>query len=659
MRLEDKTRSEWGRYWRSKISAAEDKHKRKVEDWATKVIKEYSGDFGSDVDTNEAYKQVTQVIYSVEETVQPHLFFQNPRMVAKAAYKKSPWESKEEFVEEMVNAEYRDIHESGYGIELENELALLDARIIGYGVTETKYEVEGEYVEEDKGLMDKAKDFLTGSEKKTLTPVITKERGHITEHVSPLDIMLDPDAKHITKQKCIFKKLHLSKNDLRSVKYDQEKVDMLRPTILNDQKIIDMSESGRKDYTEENPDYKAFEGVEIHDLENRVVHTMIKGFDDFIEFGTEYLIPEGSVFSLLWFIEVPGEVYPNAPLKYYRKRALEFSYIYSQVSDQIDKFLPKIGFDYNRLSKPSQAKLKNGTLGAMFETEGPPANVAHVFSPQVQTDLFKYLSMIKEMLNLESSSNDYELSLVDDTGDRKATEARQIQAGTTARRFKPKKRVKGFIRSQAHKIWQVIRSQAPIDHFVRVLGEKDAQMWWADPETGKAQWMDVRDYNFDFDIDSMAPVDRATKLRENQEKLMTVLDPNLRAALNLEKKTLLVSEIFEQFASDNLGVRDISKLLKDQMMLSADEEHSLWMQGQYPPISEDESNNKELLIENFKKHDAYIKSPGFQFLPEEMKIHGMQHRDSYLPFLAKYVQGVQTQPDESQQQQEEPANAGV
>ena len=61
----------------------------------------------------------------------------------------------------------------------------------------------------------------------------------------------------------------------------------------------------------------------------------------------------------MWFIEVPNEVYPVPPIKFYRKRAKEFSYIYSQVSEQIDKFLPKIGFDINRLDKPEQNKLKN------------------------------------------------------------------------------------------------------------------------------------------------------------------------------------------------------------------------------------------------------------------------------------------------------------
>jgi len=193
-RLEEVSRDDWARIWRSRIEVDSAKHKKKVIEWADKVIQEYTGDFKSDKDTGEHYKQVCQVILSVEETVQPHLYFQNPKMTAAANIKHPDWERRVELVEEMINHKYREIKPGGCGIELENELALLDARLLGYGVTETKREVEGSFLEEpkDEGFLDKAKNFLTGemSEPERI-PVITKDNGVQTEHVSTLDILLD------------------------------------------------------------------------------------------------------------------------------------------------------------------------------------------------------------------------------------------------------------------------------------------------------------------------------------------------------------------------------------------------------------------------------------------------------------------------------------
>lgn len=638
-KLNEIPRDQWLKIWKSRIEIDCAKHKKKVLDWADKVLQEYTGDFRSDKDTGESFKQVCQVIMSVEETIQPHLFYQNPTLIAKAKRNKTAWDKREDAVESVVNHYYRAVGDGGYGIELENELAVLDARLIGYGCTETRYEVEGEFLEEQEdpeNPIDKIKDFLTGAEKPTVrTPVITNEKGQITEHLSPLDVVLDSTAKHITKQKRVIKKVDFSLDDLKSVKYDQDIVAKLKPTNVYNDKIAGMSDDDKRKYAEENPDYKGFRGYELHDLENRVIHTLIHGCEDFIEFGTPYPIKEGCTINFLFFIEAPEEVYPLPPLKFYRKRALEFSYIYSQVSDQIDKFLPRIGVDINKLSKAEQIKFENGNLGTMFATNGNPDNAITVFNAPVQQDLFKYMAMIKELMNLESASNDYELSSPEK---RKATEANMIDQGTKARRFKPKKRVAGFIKSQAHTIWQTARDNAPYEEFVEILGEEEAAEWWNDPETGKQAWEgeeSAGDYWFDFDVDSVAPIDKEMRVVENEKKMDMVLNPALSQKLLEEGKVLLISPVFEQYAKDNLGINDITKIVRDQQIPTADEEHGLWMQGQYPDISEDEANNPKLLMEHFQKHTAFLTSPGFSTVNPQIKEMAARHRDSYIPIIQK------------------------
>ena len=194
----------------------------------------------------------------------------------------------------------------------------------------------------------------------------------------------------------------------------------------------------------------------------------------------------------------------------------------------------------------------------------------------------------------------------------------------------------GFVKCQAHTIWQVIRDNSPIEHFISVLGEKDATEWWEDPVTGKAAWESeeaTQDYWFDFNMESMAPVDTEQRKIENERAMTTVLNPALREGLAVEGKTLLISPIFETYAKQNLGINDLDTVVRDQNILSPDEEQSLWMEGQYPPISEDEKANPSKLMEHFRKHDAYVRSPGFAALPPEIQEPALEHRDSYIPFL--------------------------
>lgn len=635
--LQGKTRAELAKIWKSRIAVAQQRHKEKVQTWADKVIKEYTGDVKSDLDTGEKYEQVAQVIMSVEETIQPHLFFQNPRMIASTNRKNSPWEKRVELVEEVVNHQYKDLKSTGYGIELENELALLDARILGYGATITSYEVEGDYLDDEapQNMMDRMKNFITGEQQMVnRVPVITKEVGQVTEHVSSLDIYLDPTAKHITKQTYVIRKMDVSLGKLKNHRYDQDKVNNLKPTILNMPDMHQMSDEERKRAAESNPDFNGFRIYEIHDLENRLIHTMVDGYEDFIEFGTEYFIKEGCSITFLWFIDGVNDVYPLPPIKFYRKRALEFSYVYSKLAENVDKFMPKIGYDINRLDEPEKQKFRKGIMGSMFATNGPPEGALKVFTSEGNMgSLIQYLAAVKELLNLESASNEYELASPEK---RKATEARQIQEGTTARRFKPKKRVAGFIKAQAHTIWQTLRDNASFDKFAEILGEEEAREWWNDPQTGKASWeLDTvtGDFAFDFDMDAMAPKDLEQDKRESAEQLTTALRPDLRESLLADGKRLKITPIFEKFASKVLGVKDISIILEDITIPEAGQEHNAWMNGQFPEISQAEAQNPEKLMKHFQEHKAFIDSPAFRYLPPQIQQGALMHLGSYKPLL--------------------------
>src|SRR3990167_6420924 len=619
--LESKSRQEWYTFWKKRLSTAKSEHKKHVKDWAEKILIEYAGETDRNLDTTEKYEQVAQVIMAVEETVQPHLFFQNPTVIVSA--KRQEYEAREELVAAVINQEYTDFKDSGYGIELENELVVLDARLLPYGVTKTSYEVEGEMLREDikpQGVMAKISKVLTGEPSFTEQPVITRERGHITERVNPLNLYLDYTATHITKQKWIIEEIPVAKDELRKIRYEQDKIEKLEPSVSIDPEYKNISNIDRQRMMDQDPDARGYRIYEIHDLENRVIHTLAEGLEDFIEFGTEYPMPESSVYSFLWFIEKPNEVYPLPPIKFYRKRANEFSYIYSQVAKQIDRFMPKIGVDGTKLGPEDKEKLKSGNLATIFTTIGPPGGVVSVFNPQVQRDLFEYMGMIKELMNLESGVNEYELS---NPEKRKATEARQISEGATARRFKPKKRVRGFLRNQAHKVWMILSQNVTEERMVKVLGKDDAMDWWRDHVTGKSTWTKVDiagDYWFDIDVDSVTPRDVEKIKEDNMQAFQLIVGSPVGQLMQTENKELMVSPIVEKILKDNLGFKDTSKVIKDLNILDPEQEHDLWMYGQYPPVQE-----REDLQDHVSKHQAYISSPMFQFMPDLMKTQAAKH----------------------------------
>lgn len=656
----EKTRQEHFETWKRKLKLSKELHKKKVCDWADKVFCEYSGEAKVNTDTNERYSQMAQVIISVEETIQPHLFFQSPRLSATA--KKPEWEKRERLAAAVVNHEYSDIKPSGHTIELENELVVLDARLLPFGCTKTSWEAKGDILQEpvESGMIDKMKGLFTGQPEPMLeTPVIESEK-HVTERVNPLKVFLDYSADHITKRKFTIEMMDVTREALRKPRYDQALIDSIEPSIalVPEEKFKSRDEKER--YLKD-PDFKGYRIYEIEDLETRKIHTLMEGLEDFIEFDAPHPLPEGSQYSFLWFIEVPNEVYPLPPIKFYRQRASEFSYIYSQVSEQIDKFLPKILVNVSKMEKGAQEKFRIGGLGTLTEVT-ETAGAVEVVSPQVQPDLFKYMAMVKELMNLEAGVNDYETQVPEQ---RKATEAKIIDQGTRARRFKPKKRVKGFLVNQAHTIFLTLQTNSTVEQYIKVLGEQDALEWWEDPATGKQSWTRedlIGDYNFDFDVESITPQDEQARQLQNDKSMVNVLNPQLKQNLLEEGIELLTAPIFEKYAKDNLGIKDKNRIMRKLDGLEPGDEHTLWMQGQYPEIGERELKDPKFLVKHVQAHDMFINSPGFQGLPPEFQQQAMMHRASYEPHLAKLQQRSQPRAQQRQappEPQHEPEPEGM
>lgn len=611
-------RKEDAKIWGKRIETAKKIHREKVILWAEKVFKEYGGDADYDQDTGEKYDQVAQVIQAVEESIQPHLYFQAPKFNVTAT--KPEWEKRENLVEAVINHEYRDVLASGRTLDMENELVVLDARLLPFGVTKTSYEVEGDILsepaEQGGGLLDKVKSFVTGAKPEMVeTPVITKEKGHITERKDPLKILLDYRADHISKQGFTIEIVHLKKDKSGSGRYEQDKISELKPDIAIDKKY---SKDTDKNKELEKDGYELYE---IHDYEKRVIHTYSQQLKDFVEYGTPYPVEEGSQFSFLWFVEVPNEVYPIPPIKFYRKRATEFSYIYTQVSKQIDKFMPKIGVDTTKLSPTDKEKLKAGGLATIFGTVGAPANAVQQFNFSIQKELFEYMAMIKELMNLESGLNQYEVG--QPSKKVKATEANQIQQGTQARRFKPKKRVKDFILCQGNTILKTLQKNQSIEKFIKVLGPDLAMDWWKDPHTGKNSWTNSDipgDYNLMIDVETMVPQDSALKRRQDKEALDVIMNPRVEQLLLMEKKQVLFSPTFEKYAKENLGIKDRDQIIKDLNLLDPSQEHGIWANGQYPPVNPKDDHKKHIA-----EHLPFMNSALFNMAPHADKLKAAQH----------------------------------
>ena len=646
MILKNKTRSELYDIWKKRIVIAKELHKEKVCDWSDKIFMEFSGETSQNIDTGEKYSQVCEVIQAIEQTIQPHLFFRNPTFSARA--KRPEWEKREALVAAVINQEYTDIKKTGHRLELENELCVLDARLLPFGATETYWNVKGGLVDEtpEPSVMEKIGSTITGKPlKKVMKPVIEEEIGHVTERVNPLKLLLDYSAPHITKQKFTIKICHGSKSELMTPRYEYEKLE----NVEDDTDLIPdyrgQDRQAREKYSND-PDFKGLTWYEIEDIENRVIHTIVDGVSDFIEFNAPHPLAEGSKYSYLWFITVPNRVYPVPPIKFYRKTAKEFSHVHSQVAEQMDKFLPKIGFDVNRLSKPAQERWKAGNIGAIVEFNGSPQGAWDVLQPKVQDDLFKYLAMKKDMMNLEAGVNDYEVAIPEE---RKAAEAKIIDQGTKSRRFAPQRRVKSFLINQAHNIWQIEAANATEEQFVKIAGE-DAAEWYSDPETGKSSWNkeDIAgDYSFDFDVEQITPLNEAERKQQNAISLETVMRPELREAVLAKGYELDVIPAVEKFFTENIGIKDKSKYLKKLDGLEPGDEHTLWMTGQYPGISEREQKDPKFLTKHFQAHQMFIQSPGFVSLPPELQQGAIQHYESYIPLLAQLQQkqAQQKQPD--------------
>src|SRR3990167_9721368 len=162
MNHQNKTREEQFSVWKKRIVIAKELHKEKVCDWSDKIFMEFSGETSQNIDTGEKYSQVCEVIQAIEQPIQPHLFFRNPTFSARA--KRPEWEKREALVAAVINQEYTDIKKTGHRLELENELCVLDARLLPFGATETTWRAKGGFVEEKPNQsLIKSVDLLPGT----------------------------------------------------------------------------------------------------------------------------------------------------------------------------------------------------------------------------------------------------------------------------------------------------------------------------------------------------------------------------------------------------------------------------------------------------------------------------------------------------------------
>lgn len=631
--------------WAKRIDQARTVHKREMIQWADKVIQEFAGDFKTDKDTGERYDTIAQVVHAIESAIKPNLVFSGPKLFVKA--NKPEWESKEELVEAIVNHEYRAILPNDRRLELENELCLTDARLLPYGVTKTLYLVEGQLIDEEKDpetFGDKVKGFFTGEKPKAAQiPVITDEKGHVTERCDPLKVMIDPNCKHISKRKYDIEELDLSDDELAIPKYDQAKVAKLEPNVCLDAENK-LDGKTLDNYFKEYPDLAGYRIYEIHDYEKRQIYTYSEQLKDFIDADIDdknrkYPLEKGSQFSFLYFDEAPNRAYPLPPVKFYRRRAIEFSYIYSQLQKQVDKFQPRIGVDETKLSQESKEQLKTGGLASIFTTIGPPANAVQEFNLSIQKDVLVYLEALQKLMNLESGVSDYQTSNPDDK--RTATEATYITQNDNARKQTPKKRVRDFVVGQASTILQTLMQHSTKENFIKILGEKEAMEWWTNPETGKNTWTKddiVGDYSFELDMDSITPINEAVRRKQNVEAMTTVLNPALRQSLEAEGIKLILKNIFKKFVGDNLGMKDETKILEDLNIRNPEQEHDFFMQGIVHPIQQDENHEEHL-----QKHIAWRESSGAQFLPPELLNSVDKHIFMTQQLLAQKEQQKQSQ----------------
>lgn len=568
--------------WRTELQLAEKFRKDNFGEYTDKShtmagenIDYFENGFSSGYDEDTDTTTTLNFFHVIVKLIVPTLLFQNPKILALPKKKQS--EDSAPYAREILNYYYKD-----KDINTENELCIWDGYVLNRGVAKVGYVTEfGMDIEAEKkkvSVLDKTMMALGLKEKPEeeevqpeISQKIISERPYV-RWVSPFKFLMDPRARRIDDAMWVAEEFEKTVASLKKNK-KYKNTSGLKGTNPNVN-----SDNSQSSVKVPNTDIEEFSVVTLYEIqyrnEGRYYRLVIaKDQESYKELYHEESIYKMNSFQydLLEFNKHGHLQFKRSDLDKIKNLQDRFTSTIDQILEQLDRFVPKVAYDVNAVTKNGVTALKGGDVGAIIECNKSPNDaIKEIALTQYKQDL---KAILEEMINLITIMTGItKAKLLGVAGTSTATAENISQGGETIRIQDMSREVNRFLNSQSKKLWQVVTQFVDLEDLELITGEKGVN-----PQTGLPiySWLDQitpemsqklieGQYDFDIEVGSTQKIDSALITKRIENLIGILARTDIIAMMQQQGKKVDLAEILRLWLSNNPEiVRDSARIIQD------------------------------------------------------------------------------------------------
>lgn len=490
----------------------------------------YERGFSDRLLSGEDVVTTVNIVDALVSIIVPSLYYKNPRTMCTP--RKIESQDTAPLAAKTID-HYRKILE----VNETNQKVIWDAYLLNLGVTKVGYVTRfGKDIKDEdkkpKSMVDKGLEAIglkKKEEKEVILPEIDQRiiaENPFVEYISPFDWLRDPTSTSINDAMWVCQTVRKTVKDMKSNK-KYKNTDRLKGSEL-DIPTVNFTKVSETEI-------EAFKTILLHEIHYRndgKFYILVLS-DDGEEWEEHY--HEESIYELnewqfdeLKFKNHGHYSYERSDITKIKALQDRITSTIDAILEQVDKFVPMLGYSLGDVTENGLKALKSGLVGALVECNKNPGDVFKELNfTQLKADLQSLIDQLIGLITIQTGMTRAQLTGLSNSGS--ATEATIEQGGQNIRLSDMQAKVAAFVNRQSYKLWKVITQFVDLEELQLINGVKGINQ-----ETGLPQydWLTINpeqrakmingEYDFDIEVGSTQKVDLAV-VRKAFENLFNIL----------------------------------------------------------------------------------------------------------------------------------------
>ena len=469
------------------------------------------------------------LIHSVVKIMMPSIVFQNPKILA------TPEKMDSQETAPVVTNTLNYYYERSK-VSKTNDSVAWDAYVLGHGYSKTGYATKfgidlPDAKKKPKSVIDKTLEAVGLKEPKEdevthpeMNYSIVSENPYV-DYVSPFNFLRDYRVNTMEESMWVCQEFRKSVKQMKKNKKYKSTSNLTgsEPDVSR----RDMSAMSQSEIE----DFRFVDLYEIHYRNDDEIYLLIISKDNEIwrahyHEKSAYKL-SGWQFEELTFNKTRHNSFAVSDITKISNLQDRFTSTLEGILEQVDSFVPKIGYNENAVTPEGINNLKNGDIGALVPCTKDPRESLHELNlTQLKADLKVLLENFIDLVAMQTGLTKAQIMGVA-TGET-ATSEQIAQGGFNARVSALNKTFDEYAQSQAEKLWQVVKQFVELTDLELINGqngidEQGRPLYnWLTVDGETSEKMQVGQYNISIEVGSTQKSDLPT-VRKQFENMFSIL----------------------------------------------------------------------------------------------------------------------------------------